>query len=97
MVHGISQGGTLLVRGRSAAPGTIAIDVVDRPRNGKGHADSSGGVTTANSTGIGLTLVRALVGRELRGTLQMEPLPGGGTVATIEFPTDGHYRQGDDE
>jgi signal transduction histidine kinase len=51
----------------------------------------------ARSTGTGLTLVRALVGRELRGRLSVEPIPGGGTIASVRFPLDAHYVQGDDE
>ncbi|HEX2971950.1 MAG TPA: ATP-binding protein, partial [Tepidisphaeraceae bacterium] len=36
--------------------------------------------------GLGLRLVRELVGRELHGTFQVCRRPEGGTIATIEFP-----------
>jgi signal transduction histidine kinase len=37
-------------------------------------------------TGIGLQLVRGLVGRELHGTFSLREKPDGGTIATVEFP-----------
>lgn len=38
------------------------------------------------ATGMGLTLVRGLITRELRGEFKIDHLPEGGTVATINFP-----------
>jgi two-component sensor histidine kinase len=97
LVHGITGGGTLLVRGRTSGAGLATVDVIDRPSNSDAYRESSGAVAVASSTGIGLALVRALVGRELRGRLSVDPIPGGGTVASVEFPLDAHYVQGDDE
>jgi two-component sensor histidine kinase len=55
-----------------------------------GAARGAGNGAPANGpprgTGIGLTLVRGLVNRELRGRFLLRSRPGGGTVATIEFP-----------
>ena len=36
-------------------------------------------------SGIGLTLVRGLVGRELHGQFTLAPAPGG-TLAKLQFP-----------
>lgn len=51
--------------------------------DGNGTGDGSG---NKQGTGIGLELVRGLVGRELRGSFSLTGRPGGGTVATVEFP-----------
>jgi two-component sensor histidine kinase len=93
IVHGISAGGTLLVRGRMTETGTAAIDVIDCPCNG--HQGNGGhAVVTTSSTGIGLNLVRNLVGRELRGALSLAKAADGGTIATIEFPLYPLYIEG---
>src|SRR5205823_3985680 len=46
-------------------------------------------------TGIGIGLVKGLVGRELHGSFAMRPTPQGGTTATVRIPVmgDGQDRQ----
>ncbi len=83
IVHGLGEApGTVTLRTRPAGEGRLAIDVVDTGRGIPDNADTSGG----NGTGIGLELVRGLVGRELRGTFSLGPASAGGTIATVEFP-----------
>lgn len=70
---------------------SVAIDVID---DGPGIAPASaerqpGGVSGNTGGGIGLTLVRELVSRELRGTFSIGNRPEGGTIATIELPLTG--------
>ena len=43
---------------------------------------------TGRRSNIGLSLVRGLVGRELRGKFTLESRPEGGSIATIELPVD---------
>jgi two-component sensor histidine kinase len=92
IVHGVGRDGTLTVRGRTTAnPGMAAIDVIDTGGNQNGNANggsgSNRGPAPGASSGIGLSLVRQLVGRELQGTLSIETAAdGGGTVATVHFP-----------
>jgi two-component sensor histidine kinase len=92
IVHGVGRDGTLTVRGRTTAnPGMAAIDVIDTGGNQNGNANggsgSNRGPAPGASSGIGLSLVRQLVGRELQGTLSIDTAAdGGGTVATVHFP-----------
>jgi two-component sensor histidine kinase len=50
------------------------------------HAASVDLVSAVPERGLGLRLVRELVGRELRGTVCLRRREEGGTIATIEFP-----------
>jgi two-component sensor histidine kinase len=80
IVHGLGgTGGTVTLRTRDAGPGQLAVDVID---NGKGFKSGDGN----GETGAGLEIVRGLVGRELHGSFTLNPAPGGGTIATVEFP-----------
>lgn len=47
------------------------------------------GFSLEDSTGLGLSIVQTLVTTELRGTIRMEPRPGGtsGSVAVVRVPT----------
>lgn len=84
LIHGVGANGTLTVRGRHAANERIAIEIIDeRGNNGEGGNPSEG---VMRSTGVGLSLVQALVGRELRGELSITETATGGTRATVEFP-----------
>jgi two-component sensor histidine kinase len=94
MVHGVRQGGAITIRGRSTEPGVVAIDVIDRAGKGNGGEPALHPGQPASSTGVGLTLVRALVGRELRGKLLLNQQDGPGTTATVEFPVDPAHTQG---
>jgi two-component sensor histidine kinase len=44
------------------------------------------GFALATSTRLGLKIVRTLVEGELRGTIDLEPVPGGGTAARLVVP-----------
>ena len=52
----------------------------------QGHASPSPSRPTSSGTGLGLNLVRGIVGRELKGRFHLTPRPEGGSVATVEFP-----------
>lgn len=86
IVHRRTPEGNVWIRSR-AAPVSVAIDVID---DGPGPLADVGGrpdpPPAARGGGIGLQLVRELVGRELGGTFSVCGRPGGGTVATIELP-----------
>jgi two-component sensor histidine kinase len=94
IIHGLhGAAGFVTLRTREAAPGRLAVDVIDTGRwrepDVAAHADADGnGRPGAGATGIGLELVRGLVSRELHGHFSLEHAPDGdgGTVATVEFP-----------
>lgn len=101
IVHGLEgAGGTVTLRTRMAGEGRLAVHVIDDGR-GMGHLNGfvngapavgeapdggNGDNENGQGTGIGLELVRGLVTRELRGSFSLGERPGGGTVATVEFP-----------
>ncbi len=63
----------------------LVVRVVD---NGVGVPE---GFTIETATGLGLTIVRALVTSDLQGTIDLyEPLHGQGTVVEIRIPLDGY-------
>ena len=87
--HGVPEGGTITVRSRVSEDGMIRIEVID---DGGAEAQSDSGTAILTrissevaSTGIGLSLVRGLVGRELHGEFSIEANSGGGTIATVVF------------
>jgi two-component sensor histidine kinase len=103
MIHGLRDGGTLTIRARDGTQSEgssqhrVVIDVAD---DGSGCCDAAGASSEScapaalvgasnRGTGHGLELVEGLVTRELRGTFALRPGPGGGTVATVEFPLAG--------
>jgi two-component sensor histidine kinase len=98
IVHGLEGArGTVTLRTRRAGDGRLAVDVIDDGRGmgfphagggGNGHDNENGNGAGGGQqgTGIGLELVRGLVSRELRGSFALGERPGGGTVATVEFP-----------
>jgi two-component sensor histidine kinase len=97
LVHGVGTDGAISVRGRVVSPQRIAIDVIDRrgsDSNNGADGRNGNGSTRPRSSGMGLELVRAFVGRELRGQLtladvtRLEGDGHAGTVATVEFPLD---------
>jgi two-component sensor histidine kinase len=85
IVHGLGETGTLTIRARRNN-GHLALEVEDDA--GAGHpakmpiepSPQAGG-----RVGIGLSLVRGLVGRELHGKFDLGPAPGGAR-ATVQFP-----------
>jgi two-component sensor histidine kinase len=90
LVHGLRDKGTLTIRARREN-GHLAVEVEDdagrpptlpiEPLNGTAERSGSEG----GHSGIGLSLVRGLVGRELRGQFTLAPA-GGGARATLQFP-----------
>ncbi len=106
VVHGLCDGGELLVRGRRIGADRIAIDVIDRAqvpvatsatveRRAQLGIDSGNGNGNGGHKhgGIGLQLVRNLVMRELQGTFSLSRASGGATVACVEFPIREHDRE----
>jgi two-component sensor histidine kinase len=97
LVHGLGESGTLTVRASVRPPGKLVLEVIDdgcgfsEPADPATQAAPVGvvdrvSVLTQNRTGLGLNLVRDFVERELRGQFDIEPTPGGGTTARVEFP-----------
>jgi two-component sensor histidine kinase len=92
--HGLCDHGTLCVRAGPSRPGWQRIEVADdgTASHTSTTASPASGSSTATlppqnaSSGIGLQLVRGLVGRELHGVFSLTEIISGGTVATVEFP-----------
>lgn len=72
----------LVTAAEPALAGAVQAEAV-RPSYTPGAPGSS---HRAFATGMGLTLVRGLVSRELRGEFTIQAAPGGGTIASVEFP-----------
>jgi two-component sensor histidine kinase len=83
--HGMDGQGTLTVEAHNT-PNGIAIDVIDDGRGLPPELLDPQPLSTNHERGLGLQLVRELVGRELHGSLRLRPRPGGGTIASIELP-----------
>lgn len=92
IVHGLGARGMLTIRCRLSDRRGVQLDIID---DGTAQMptpldDGEGGLATmappAASTGLGLRLVKGLVGRELRGRFAMQRRGEGGTVVTVEFP-----------
>jgi two-component system, sensor histidine kinase PdtaS len=77
IVHGLGSSGVLTIRARRDN-GYLTIEVED-------DAGRPAALTDAGHGGIGLSLVRGLVGRELRGQFNLAATAGG-AVATVQFP-----------
>jgi two-component sensor histidine kinase/sensor domain CHASE-containing protein len=99
IVHGAGERRSVLVRSRRVGDQQLAIDVVEDGCRGSAGADTAasalpapGGASEAlvragvGRTGMGLKLVQGLVGRELGGRFTLQISPGGGSIATVEFP-----------
>jgi two-component sensor histidine kinase len=99
LVHGMGESGQLVLRGRNIDGDRVAIEVIDSGSatgalaTGKAmvrdDADPRIHPTNGDSHGIGLSLVKGLVGRELHGRFDLRPNPSGGSTATVEFPING--------
>ena len=88
--HGVGESGTITIQSRVELDGRIRIDVMDdgglSSRENCNQDDSVIATVkqvTQGKSGIGLSLVRGLVGRELRGEFQLQTRLDGGTTATI--------------
>lgn len=77
--HGVREHGTIIIQSRISERHGLIIHVIDDGGGAVSHIDE-----TSKSGGIGLSLIRGLVGRELHGEFRIEPRPGSGTIATIE-------------
>lgn len=100
IVHGTGANGTLLVRARGTGGRSVSIEVVDdggfaarisEPFDPVSVSathwtvETSGVGAAVKSTGVGLSLVRGLVTRELHGVFTVQPSPRGGTIAKIQL------------
>lgn len=98
LAHGLEETGRLSLSAKRSGNDAV-IRVVDDglgydpPVLSDSHPPAApADVTTAqrpaaaSRTGVGLSIVRGLVHRELRGRFSVISSPGGGTVATVEFP-----------
>jgi two-component sensor histidine kinase len=99
LAHALTGGGRLLIRGRMRENGRVVLEVIDEPA--AALVAAAAGVDAdharhwrvppearARAAGMGLELVRGLVGRELRGIFTLSSGSAGGTVATVEFTAD---------
>ncbi|GEM_PF-3088326 len=102
IVHGLGARGTLTIRAAVADGRSVVLDVIDNGTAGTPAGEEDGGVATMAppiaSTGLGLRLVKGLVGRELRGKFTMRQRSEGGTIVSVEFPlererAEGEFRQ----
>ena len=94
IIHGLGARGTLTIR-TGLAGRNVVLDIVDDGTAGSEGAEEGGGVATAAkiSTGMGLQLVKGLVGRELHGRFLMRRRSEGGTIVTVEFPLEREERE----
>ncbi len=100
VVHGLGSRGTLTIRARLTDSKTVVLDVIDDGTAGSEHGtEEEGGLAVmappVTSTGLGLRLVKGLVGRELRGRFLMRRRSEGGTIVTVEFPLERDREEGD--
>lgn len=99
IVHGLGARGTLTIRARVQDGRTVVLDVIDNGTAGTPAGEEEGGVATmappVASTGLGLRLVKGLVGRELRGKFAMQERSEGGTIVTVEFPLEREREEGE--
>jgi two-component sensor histidine kinase len=102
VVHGLDDSGHLLIRASLQLPNFLLIEVIDDGRGFSDPAQDPAGAWQANSasvatadrrtllakagTGLGLSLVRDFVTRELRGLFTIISTPGAGAAARVEFP-----------
>lgn len=90
IVHGLGARGTLTIRAGIPDGRNVVLDVIDNGTAGTPAGEEEGGVATMAppiaSTGLGLRLVKGLVGRELHGKFTMRQRSDGGTIVTVEFP-----------
>jgi two-component sensor histidine kinase len=90
--HGVGDRGMVRVCASHARLGWAMIQVIDDGTGGEARRTVGGGgaiVTlpaSAARTGVGLQLVRGLVGRELHGSFSIQENAGGGMTAIVQFP-----------
>lgn len=90
IVHGLGARGTLTIRAQVSENRNVILEIIDDGTAGTVQAEDDGSIATmappVSSTGLGLRLVKGLVGRELRGRFTMKRRQEGGTVVAVEFP-----------
>ena len=90
IVHGLSSRGTLTIRAHLVENRMVVMEVIDDGTAAVPEIESEGGIATKvqpkSSTGLGLQLVKGLVGRELHGRFAMDRAQDSGTIVTVEFP-----------
>jgi two-component sensor histidine kinase len=85
IVHGLGETGTLTIRARRDN-GHLALEVEDDGEAGRpAKVPIEPTPEPGARVGIGLSLVRGLVGRELHGKFELSPSRGG-SVARVQFP-----------
>ena len=86
LLHGVKDGGLVAIRSL-CMDRRISIQVCD---DGVGFEPGKDGAEppVARRGGLGLQLVRELVGRELQGNMHIESATGKGTTVSIAFPLD---------
>ena len=84
IVHGLPNGGTLKIRA-AQSDGDLVVEVEDDGGTGAAAAEPIEQRDNLHPGGIGLDLVRGLVGRELRGKFTLQAAPGG-SIATLRIP-----------
>ena len=98
IVHGLGACGALTINARQTETNTVVIDIIDEGAEAQ-QLDNEGGVATMappkTTTGLGLNLVKGLVGRELRGRFLMRRRSKGGTIVTVEFPLERERDEGE--
>ena len=99
IVHGLGARGSLIIRAQVLQTHQVLLEIIDDGTAGMVQLDDDGGIATmappTQSTGLGLQLVKGLVGRELRGRFTMRRRPEGGTVVGVEFPLERDLEEGD--
>jgi two-component sensor histidine kinase len=84
ITHGLQDKGTLTIRARRNN-GQLLLEVEDDDGDGKPAPAPIEPAQAQGAGRLGLSLVRGLVSRELGGSFNLAPGPGG-SVATVEFP-----------
>lgn len=84
IVHGSGEDGCITIRARAGEGLRVVVEVMDD--GGGGRKSGVEGESAQRGSGMGLTLVRGLVSRELQGEFSLCGRPAGGTVATVVFP-----------
>ena len=85
IVHGLGETGTLTIRARRDN-GHLSLEIEDDSGDGRpAQMPIEPSPQPGDRVGIGLNLVRGLVGRELHGKFELGPAPGGAR-ATVQFP-----------
>lgn len=86
IVHGTGEDGCVTIRAGAAEGQRVMVEVMDDGRRGRRMKVDG---EPMRQGGMGLTLVRGLVSRELGGEFSLSERESGGTVARVIFPLRG--------